>query len=199
MAAREQILESELFGDGIHDVAPVCEPDASDTASLDNVFELIRMGGRAIEHTIAMMVPAAWYGHEAMPEHVRDFYEFHGGLMEPWDGPAMVTFTDGAKLGAVLDRNGLRPFRYLVTNDDLLVMASETGVLDIPPENVRFRSRMQPGRMFLLDFENKRIDQPEEVTDRLARRQPYGKWLAENRVKLDDLPACPKCAGSRCR
>ncbi len=195
MAAREQILESELFGDGIHDVAPVCEADASDTASLDNVFELIRMGGRSIEHTIAMMIPAAWYGHEAMPEHVRDFYEFHGGLMEPWDGPAMVTFTDGAKLGAVLDRNGLRPFRYLVTKDDLLVMASETGVLDIPPENVRFRARMQPGRMFLVDFENKRIDQPEEVTERLARRQPYGKWLAENRVTLEDLPPAAPVPG----
>ena len=195
MAAREQILESELFGDDIRDVAPVCEPDASDTASLDNVFELIRMGGRSIEHTIAMMIPAAWYGHEELPEAVREFYEFHGGLMEPWDGPAMVAFTDGAKLGAVLDRNGLRPFRYLVTKDDLLVMASETGVLDIPPENVRFRSRMQPGRMFLVDFENKRIDQPEEVTDRLSRRRPYGEWLAGNRVILDDLPPAANVPG----
>ena len=187
MAARERILKSDLFGDDVHDLAPVCDQDGSDTASLDNAFELLRMGGRSIEHTIAMMIPAAWYGHESMPQEVKDFYEFHGGIMEPWDGPAMVTFTDGTRLGAVLDRNGLRPFRYMVTTDNLLIMASETGVLDIPPERVRFRSRMRPGRMFLVDFEKGRIEQPEDVMARLSRRRPYGKWLSENRVLLEDL------------
>ncbi len=195
MAAREQALESELFGDDVQELAPVCDQDGSDTASLDNAFELLRMGGRSIEHAAAMMIPAAWYGHESMPQEVKDFYEFHSGIMEPWDGPAMVTFSDGKMLGAVLDRNGLRPFRYMVTNDNLLVMASETGVLDVPPDQVKFRSRMSPGRMFLVDFDRGRIEQPEEVRERLSRRQPYGKWLAENRVLLEDLPPAGSVPG----
>ena len=132
MQARERSLESPLFGDKIDQLTPICEPDdPSDTASLDNVFELLRMTGRSVEHTAAMLMPAAWYGHESMSQEVEDFYEFHGNIMEPWDGPAMIVFTDGDAVGAVLDRNGLRPFRYWVTNDNLLVMASETGVLDI--------------------------------------------------------------------
>ncbi|MEX0762370.1 MAG: glutamate synthase large subunit [Dehalococcoidia bacterium] len=188
MAARERSLESDLFGDDIKLVEPVCEPDASDTASLDNVFELLWMGGRSVEHTMAMMIPAAWYGHESMPQDVQDFYEYHGGMMEPWDGPALVAFTDGRHLGAVLDRNGLRPYRYWVTKDDVLVMASETGVLEIEPERIKYRARLQPGRMFLVDFDEKRIVQHEEVMERLAGRKPYGEWLKENRLLLEDLP-----------
>ena len=188
MSARELTLESELFGDNIRDILPICETDEpSDTASLDNAFEAVYMGGRSVSHTAAMMMPAAWYGHESMPQNVKDFYEYHGGIMEPWDGPAMITFTDGHMLGAVLDRNGLRPFRYSVTADNVLVMASETGVLDIPADQIRYRSRLRPGRMFLVDFEQKRIIEPEEVADNLASNQSYGEWLANHRLSLDDL------------
>ena len=190
MQARERSLESPLFGDKIDQLTPICEPDdPSDTASLDNVFELLRMTGRSVEHTAAMLMPAAWYGHESMSQEVEDFYEFHGNIMEPWDGPAMIVFTDGDAVGAVLDRNGLRPFRYWVTNDNLLVMASETGVLDIEPEKIKYRSRLEPGRMFLIDFKEQRIGEPQEVIERIAKQNPYGQWLEENRVTLDSLPA----------
>ena len=190
MQARERSLESPLFGDKIDQLTPICEPDdPSDTASLDNVFELLRMTGRSVEHTAAMLMPAAWYGHESMSQEVEDFYEFHGNIMEPWDGPAMIVFTDGDAVGAVLDRNGLRPFRYWVTNDNLLVMASETGVLDIEPEKIKYRSRLEPGRMFLIDFKQQRIVEPQEVIERIAKQNPYGQWLEENRVTLDSLPA----------
>ena len=190
MQARERSLESPLFGDKIDQLTPICEPDdPSDTASLDNVFELLRMTGRSVEHTAAMLMPAAWYGHESMSQEVEDFYEFHGNIMEPWDGPAMIVFTDGDAGGAVLDRNGLRPFRYWVTNDNLLVMASETGVLDIEPEKIKYRSRLEPGRMFLIDFKEQRIVEPQEVIERIAKQNPYGQWLEENRVTLDSLPA----------
>ena len=192
MSARELTLESDLFGDYIRDILPICETDEpSDTASLDNAFEAVYMGGRSVSHTAAMMMPAAWYGHESMSQNVKDFYEYHGGIMEPWDGPAMITFTDGHMLGAVLDRNGLRPFRYSVTKDNVLVMASETGVLDIPANEIRYRSRLRPGRMFLVDFEQKRIIEPEEVADKLASARPYGEWLSNQRLSVDDLPPAP--------
>ncbi len=188
MTARERVLESAYFGDDISDITPVCEADEpSDTASLDNGFEFLRMGGRSLEHVAAMMLPAAWYGNESMPEDVQSFYEYHGGMMEPWDGPAMITFTDGNSLGAVLDRNGLRPFRYWVTKDNLLVMASEAGVLDIPADQIAYRDRLAPGRLFLVDFEQKRIVPPEEVIGGLASNQPYGDWLSGNRRTVDDL------------
>lgn len=189
MAAREKVLSSEYFGDDIKDITPVCEADdPSDTASLDNGFEFLRMGGRSLEHVAAMMMPAAWYGNESMPEDVKSFYEYHGGMMEPWDGPAMITFSDGHSLGAVLDRNGLRPFRYWVTKSNLLVMASESGVLDIPPEDIAYRDRLAPGRLFLVDFDQQRIIPSQEIIDDLASLKPYGKWLEQNLVKLDDLP-----------
>ncbi len=188
MSARELTLESDLFGDYIEDIRPICESDEpSDTASLDNAFEAVYMGGRSVAHTAAMMMPAAWYGHESMPQNVKDFYEYHSGIMEPWDGPAMIVFTDGHMLGAVLDRNGLRPFRYSVTTDNLLVMASETGVLDIPANQIQYRSRLRPGRMFLVDFEEKRIIEPEEVADNLASAKPYGEWLKSQRLSVNDL------------
>ena len=189
MQARERTIDSPFFGDKIDQLIPICQSgDASDTASLDNVFELLRMTGRSVEHTAAMLMPAAWYGHESMPQNVKDFYEYHGNIMEPWDGPAMIVFTDGDAIGAVLDRNGLRPFRYWVTNDDLLVMASETGVLNIDPERIKYRSRLEPGRMFLIDFKQQRIVEPDEVIDRIASQNPYGKWLEENRATIDSLP-----------
>jgi glutamate synthase (NADPH/NADH) large chain len=192
MQAREKTIDSPFFGDKIDELTPICESDdPSDTASLDNVFELLRMTGRSVEHTAAMMMPAAWHGHESMPKDVQDFYEFHGNLMEPWDGPAMIVFTDGDAIGAVLDRNGLRPFRYTVTKDDLLIMASETGVLNIEPERVKYRSRLQPGRMFLVDFGEQRIVEPDEVMKRLADANPYSEWLEENRSTIETLPEAP--------
>lgn len=192
MQAREKTIDSPFFGDKIDELTPICESDdPSDTASLDNVFELLRMTGRSVEHTAAMMMPAAWHGHESMPKDVQDFYEFHGNLMEPWDGPAMIVFTDGDAIGAVLDRNGLRPFRYTVTKDDLLIMASETGVLNVEPERVKYRSRLQPGRMFLVDFGEQRIVEPDEVMKRLADANPYSEWLEENRSTIETLPEAP--------
>ena len=188
MSAREASLTSEQFGDDLGELLPICLPGASDTASLDHVFELLALGGREIDHVAAMMIPEAWYGHEAMPEAHKDFYEFHGGLMEPWDGPALVVFTDGRKVGAVLDRNGLRPFRYTITTDGLLVMGSETGVLEIEPERIAKRDRLRPGDMFVLDLEAGRLIADGEVKDRLANRQPYGQWLRNQRLTLDELP-----------
>lgn len=197
MQARERSIQSPFFGDKIDQLTPVCESDdASDTASLDNVFELLRMTGRSVEHTAAMLMPAAWNGHESMPQNVKDFYEYHGNVMEPWDGPAMIVFTDGDAVGAVLDRNGLRPFRYWVTKDDLLVMASEAGVLNIDPERIKYRSRLEPGRMFLIDFEEQRIVEPDEVIQRIASQNPYGKWLDENRATIDSLPAADTVPGT---
>ena len=197
MQARERSIDSPFFGDKIDQLTPICEADdASDTASLDNVFELLRMTGRSVEHTAAMMMPAAWNGHESMPQNVKDFYEYHGNLMEPWDGPAMIVFTDGDAVGAVLDRNGLRPFRYWVTKDNLLVMASEAGVLNIDPERIKYRSRLEPGRMFLIDFEEQRIVEPDEVIERIASENPYGEWLEENRATIDSLPDAPSVPGA---
>jgi glutamate synthase domain-containing protein 2/glutamate synthase domain-containing protein 1/glutamate synthase domain-containing protein 3 len=189
MAARERVLSSPAFGADIKDITPVIESDdPSDTASLDNGFEFLRMGGRSLQHVAAMMLPAAWYGNESMPEDVKAFYEYYGGMMEPWDGPAMITFTDGNSLGAVLDRNGLRPFRYWVTKKGLLVMASEAGVLNIPPEEIEYRDRLAPGRLFLVDFDEKRIVPPDETSAELASMKPYGEWLKANRKTMDDLP-----------
>jgi glutamate synthase (NADPH/NADH) large chain len=188
MRAREQHFTSDLFGDDVRKLVPVTRQDESDTASFDQVFELLALGGREIEHVAAMMIPEPWYGHETMSEEKKAFYQYHSAVMEPWDGPAMMAFTDGHKVGAVLDRNGFRPMRYLVTKDDLLVMASETGVLDIAPEEVAFKGRLQPGMIFLVDFEEGRIIDDAEVKHGLASRAPYGDWIKENARFLDDIP-----------
>ena len=188
MHAREYQFSSPLYGDDIHKLAPICDPLASDTASFDNALELLVMTGRELAHAMLMMIPEAWDQHETMPQEKKDFYEFHSCMMEPWDGPAMMLATDGKDVCAVLDRNGLRPFRYTVTHDDKLVMASETGVLDLAPERIREKGRLQPGRMFLVSFDEGRIIGDEELKHTLATRQPYGQWLQENKVNLDDLP-----------
>ena len=189
MHAREAQFESPLFGDDVSKLPPIMTPGASDTAGFDNALELLLMTGRSLDHSMLMMIPEAWEQHETMPQEKKDFYEYHSCLMEPWDGPAMMVAANGKDICAVLDRNGLRPFRYTVTKDDKLVMASETGVLEIPPENIRMRGRLQPGRMFLVRLEEGRIIGDEELKQNLSRRQPYGEWLKENRVSLDDLPA----------
>jgi glutamate synthase (NADPH/NADH) large chain len=189
MYARQSLLASPLFGDDIKKLMPIITPGGSDSAILDNVVELLTLSGRSLPHVLSMMIPEAWDNDSTMPEDVRAFYEFHASLMEPWDGPAAVAFTDGRVIGAKLDRNGLRPGRYLVTNDGLVIMASEAGVLPVPPETVRMKGRLEPGRMLLVDTEQKRLIPDEEIKKQLAARQPYAEWLQENRITLDHLPA----------
>ena len=188
MRAREAMFESPLFGDDMAKIPPVMNPGDSDTASFDNGLELLLMTGRELDHAMLMMIPEAWDQHETMPQEKKDFYEYHSALMEPWDGPAMIVSSDGRNICALLDRNGLRPFRYLVTTGDKLVMASETGVLDVPPGEVKFKGRLQPGRMFLVSLEQGRIIGDEELKHGLANRQPYGQWLRDNKADLSELP-----------
>ncbi|MFW6373936.1 MAG: glutamate synthase large subunit [Thermodesulfobacteriota bacterium] len=188
MNARQHRFKSDKFGEDLRKLLPVASPGASDSAILDNAVEVLYHTGRSLPHAIMMLIPEAWQNHATMSEEKRAFYEYHACLMEPWDGPAAVPFTDGTLVGAVLDRNGLRPSRYTVTTDDRVVMASETGVLQIPAEQVRSRGRLQPGRMLLIDLDRKRIVDDEEIKSEIAGRRPYGKWLADNRLILDRLP-----------
>lgn len=188
MNARESVLRSEIFGDDLAKTFPVVRPGGSDTASLDNAVEMLTLAGRELPHVMAMLVPEAWDADSTMPAEKRAFYEYHASLMEPWDGPAAIAFTDGKWLGATLDRNGLRPARYLVTTDDQLILASETGVLPVKPENVRYKGRLQPGRMLLVNLAEHRIVPDEEIKHMLSSRRPYAEWLKENQLTLDALP-----------
>ncbi|MEM1304809.1 MAG: glutamate synthase central domain-containing protein, partial [Planctomycetota bacterium] len=187
MFARQGVCESAVFGDELSGLFPVVEPDCSDSGTFDNVLEFLLMNGRTLQEAVMMMVPEAWQNHETMPEAKRAFYEYHSALMEPWDGPACIGFTDGRYIGATLDRNGLRPSRYYVTHDDRVIMASEVGVVDIDPRQVREKGRLQPGRMFLVDFERGRMIPDDELKGDLAGRRPYGEWLTRQRINLDDL------------
>jgi len=189
MRAREALLSSDLIPGEISRIFPIVDAQGSDTASFDEVLELLYLGGRSLPHAILMMIPEAWENHATMSKQRRDFYAFHASMMEPWDGPACVTFTDGRQVGAVLDRNGLRPSRFWVTDDGLVVLASEVGVLDIPAEKIIRKGRLQPGRMFLVDIEQGRIIEDDEIKDQLASAAPYGDWLQQGLVKLSDLPA----------
>jgi glutamate synthase (ferredoxin) len=191
MRAREALCASPLFGDDLKKILPIVIEGASDSATFDNVLEFLHMAGRELPHAVLMMIPEAWSGHESMDETRRAFYEFHGCLMEPWDGPASIAFTDGTVIGAVLDRNGLRPSRYYVTKDGLVVMASEVGVLDIPPESVLIKERLHPGRIFLVDTAQGRIIEDAELKQNYATAQPYADWLQQNLVPLERLPAPP--------
>ena len=196
MRAREALLRSDLLasphGDGgpedLERLFPICSPGASDSASFDEVLELLHMGGRSLPHSVLMMIPEAWENHTEMDPARRAFYEFHASMMEPWDGPACVVFTDGSQVGAVLDRNGLRPSRYWVTDDGLVVLASEVGVLDIDPATVVRKGRLQPGRMFLVDTDEHRIIEDEEIKGELAREHPYDEWLHAGIIHLEELP-----------
>ncbi|MCS6777704.1 MAG: glutamate synthase large subunit [Chloroherpetonaceae bacterium] len=188
MRAREKSIRSDLFGDDICKILPLVNRSGSDSATLDNAVELLTLGGRSLPHVMMMLIPEAWASDTHMDPDRRAFYEYHACLMEPWDGPAAVAFTDGQVIGAVLDRNGLRPARYLVTEDGLVVMASETGVIDIPPERVIQKGRLQPGKIFLVDTVEKRIVSDEEIKRRICTRKPYRQWLAENKVDLKNLP-----------
>jgi glutamate synthase domain-containing protein 2/glutamate synthase domain-containing protein 1/glutamate synthase domain-containing protein 3 len=188
MNARTSILASPLFGDDIKKLEPIIAPGGSDSANLDNAVELLLLAGRSLPHVMEMLIPQAWLNDPTMPDDVKAFYEYHASLMEPWDGPAAVAFTDGRMIGAKLDRNGLRPGRFVVTNRGLVIMASEAGVLPVDPADVRFKGRLEPGRMLLVDTERGRIIPDEEIKKQLAGRQPYAKWLKENQVTLKDLP-----------
>jgi len=187
MRAREALLESDLIPGDLERLFPICTPGASDSASFDEVLELLHLAGRSLPHAVLMMIPEAWENHREMDAQRRAFYEFHSTLMEPWDGPACVVFTDGTQIGAVLDRNGLRPSRYWVTDDGLVVLASEVGVLDLDPATVVRKGRLQPGRMFLVDTEEHRIIEDEEVKSQLAAEHPYDEWLHAGLIHLDDL------------
>ena len=186
--ARESLFESELFGEHMRELMPVVNPNGSDSAMFDNTLELLVLAGRSLPHAMMMMIPEPWSAHETMDEARRAFYQYHSCLMEPWDGPAAVAFTDGRQIGAMLDRNGLRPSRYYVTRDDLVIMASEVGVLDIPPQDIVRKGRLQPGRMFLVDTAQGRIIEDEEIKRTIALERPYRQWLDEHLVTLDSLP-----------
>jgi glutamate synthase (ferredoxin) len=188
MHARQAMFESEAFGEDIKKVLPIINTDGSDSAMFDNCLELLVMAGRSLPHAIMMMIPEPWSNHESMSDEKKAFYEYHSCLMEPWDGPASIAFTDGKMIGAILDRNGLRPSRYYVTKDDLVVMASEVGVLDIAPERILTKGRLQPGRMFLIDTEEGRIVADEEIKEKIAKEHPYRQWLDRYMVEMASLP-----------
>ncbi len=188
MRARESELHSELFGEDLQKILPVVTPGNSDSATFDNVLELLMLAGRSLPHAAMMMIPEAYRDREDLPDYLKGFYAFHACLMEPWDGPASVAFTDGRVVGATLDRNGLRPGRWVETTDGYVVLGSESGLLDIPPEQVRRLGRLQPGKLFLVDLERGRIVEDEEVKREVATRQPYGEWYARNAVPFAQLP-----------
>jgi glutamate synthase (NADPH/NADH) large chain len=189
MRARETLLQSDLIPGDIKRLFPIVNNSGSDSASFDEVLELLYLGGRSLPHSILMMIPEAWENHATMSQDRKDFYAFHSALMEPWDGPACVTFTDGNQIGAVLDRNGLRPSRFWVTDDGLVVLASEVGVLDFKPESIVRKGRLQPGKMFLVDLQEGRIIEDDEIKDSLAAAHPYSDWLHAGLVRLSDLPS----------
>ena len=189
MTARETTLESDALALPVSELTPIVTPDMSDSASFDEVVELLVHSGRSLPHAVLMMIPEAWERSTAMSPERRAFYRYHAGLMEPWDGPASVTFCDGTVAGAVLDRNGLRPARYWVTKDQRVILASEVGVLPIDPANIERKGRLQPGRVFLVDVDKGRIIDDDELKDSLAKKAPYGEWLDRHQISLDAIDA----------
>ncbi len=192
MHARQSLFESELFGDDMKKIQPVINIDGSDSLIFDNALELLVLAGRSLPHAVMMMIPEPWTAHESMSDEKKAFYEYHSCLMEPWDGPASIAFTDGTMIGAVLDRNGLRPSRYYVTKDDLVIMASEAGVLPVEPERVALKGRLQPGRMFLVNMEEGRIVADEEIKNKIATEHPYREWINQHMVELAQLKDSPE-------
>ena len=191
MYARRRTMESDLIGADLDKMWPIIPHGQSDTACVDNALELLLAGGYSLSHAMMMLIPEAWAGNPLMDAKRKAFYEYHAALMEPWDGPASIAFTDGRQIGATLDRNGLRPARFLVTNDDMVVMASESGVLPIPEEKIVRKWRLQPGKMLLIDLEQGRIVEDEELKRTLAEAEPYDEWLKETQYKLEELAEIP--------
>ncbi|MDP4091907.1 MAG: glutamate synthase large subunit [Bacillota bacterium] len=189
MHARQSMLESEVFGEDLYKVFPIISPDGSDSAMFDNCVEFLMLSGRSLPHAMMMMIPEPWQNHETMSDEKKAFYEYHSCLMEPWDGPAAMGFTDGIRVGAVLDRNGLRPARYYVTKDDMVVLASEAGVLDIAPERILSKERLKPGRMLLIDTQEGRIINDDELKHTIANEHPYRKWLDKHIIKFEEVPS----------
>ncbi|MCX5782548.1 MAG: glutamate synthase large subunit, partial [Elusimicrobia bacterium] len=189
MKAKESLLKNPFFGEDIENIKPIINEEGSDSAIFDNVFELLSFSGRSLSHSIAMMIPPAWERNKFITKEIRDFYQYNECLMEPWDGPAAIAFTDGVRVGAVLDRNGLRPARYIVTKDEHVIMASEVGVLDIDPKNILESGRLEPGKIFFINTDLGRIMDDSEVKSIMARQKPYGKWLKENLTELESLPS----------
>lgn len=197
MQAREGTMESSLFGDDLKKLYPIMREGASDSAQFDNVLEFLVLAGRTLPEALLMMIPEAWENQADMDPDLAAFYEYHSFLMEPWDGPASLAFTDGRKIGAVLDRNGLRPSRYIVTKDGMVVMSSEVGVLDIEPENILVKGRLHPGKIFLVDLEAGRIIDDGEIKTSCVKSRPYKNWVDENRLVAGELPAGELAAGSK--
>ena len=187
MRTRQSLLQSELFGDNLHKLFPIVEEDGSDSSKLDNCLEFLHLSGRSLAHAVMMMIPEPWEKHESMSDEKKAFYEYHSCLMEPWDGPASIAFTDGSVIGAVLDRNGLRPSRYYITTDDRVIMGSEVGAVDVPVEMVLHKGRLEPGRMFLIDTREGRIIADEELKHSIATEHPYREWLDEHLIDFEDL------------
>ncbi len=192
MKARESLLASKLFGKDIEKIKPILKPGLSDSATIDSAFELLVLGGRPIYHAMMMLIPGAWEHNSLMDPSLRDFYKYHACFMEPWDGPAAIAFTDGTNIGAVLDRNGLRPARYIVTKDQKIIMASEAGVLDIDPSGISVSGRLEPGKIFYVDTQAGKIVSDKEIKKKTSDTKPYGKWLKDNMVELDRLPELPR-------
>jgi hypothetical protein len=197
MRARQTALRSDLFGENLAATFPIISPGSSDSAMFDNCLEFLYLAGRSLPHALMMMIPEPWSHHEEMDDDRKAFYEYHACLMEPWDGPAAIAFTDGRQVGAVLDRNGLRPSRYYVTKDERVILASGVGVLDIPPALVAYKGRLQPGRMLLVDTEQGRIVSDEELKNAVVKAHPYRRWLQDNQIQLAELPkSAGKCLPS---
>src|SRR3954470_13053242 len=189
MRARAGSLQSEVFGDELQKMFPILTESGSDSATLDNAMQFLAVNGRSLPHAVLMLIPEAWQKHDLMNEDLKAFYEYHACLMEPWDGPASIAFTNGTLIGAVLDRNGLRPSRYYVTKDDMVIMASEVGALPVDPANVAKKWRLQPGKIFLIDTKQGRIIDDNEIKRGLVDKRPWKKWLEENLIDLESLPA----------
>ena len=196
MAARQASVSSPLFGDDINKLWPISYEGQSDTACFDNALEFLVQGGYPLAHAMMMMIPEAWAGNPLMDEERRAFYEYNAALMEPWDGPAAIAFTNGRQIGATLDRNGLRPARYFVTRDDRIIMASEMGVLPIPEKDIVTKWRLQPGKMLLVDLDEGRLIPDEELKATLAKSHPYREWLEQTQIVLEDLPAAAEQGGA---
>ncbi len=187
MSARESLMKSGLFGEDLKKIFPVIEPDKSDSASLDNVLEFLVLTGKSLPHALSMLIPESWNDKNPIPESLKAFYEYHSTIMEPWDGPASIVFSDGRFIGGTLDRNGLRPSRYIITKDDMIVMGSEVGVQIFPAEQIKEKGRLRPGKILLVDTRFGIIVPDDEVKRQLTERNPYANWLKENRIDLKDI------------